>query len=237
MKLEEKNRSRTLRCQGYSIKQIAETLKVAKGSVSSWVRDIKIPETLIANIENRKRLGREHSRVARLSNIARRNCEVDAKCREEILPLSERDLWIAGIMLYAGEGYKSARVSGQRIELANSDPDILRVFVNFLEKVCLACKQKIKIRLMLYEDINTEEAKRYWSEQLDIPQDQFCRPFIKQSYKNIPFRHLRRSKYGTVHIILCDVVVYRKIIGWMKAVYEFNKLDFTNLDRGVAQFG
>lgn len=115
MKLGEKNKSRFLRHQGYSIKQIAENLNVSKGSVSSWVRDITIPESLIANLENRKKLGREHSRIARLLNIARRKCELDAKCKEEILPLFKRDLWIAGIMLYAGEGYKSARISGQRV--------------------------------------------------------------------------------------------------------------------------
>lgn len=76
---------------------------------------------------------------------------------------------------------------------------------------------------MLYEDIDIEEARKYWSAQLDIPESQFVRPFIKQSYKNIPFRHLRRSEYGTAHINLYDVVVYRRIMGWIKAFYEFNK--------------
>lgn len=237
MKLEQKNNARKLRLQGYSIKQIANLLRVSKGSVSAWVRDITIPEGLLTNIESRRKRGWENSRIARLSNIARRNYELNSRCKKDIRLFSKRDLWIAGIMLYAGEGYKSERVSGQQVEFSNSNPDILRIFINFLEKFCLVPKQKIKIRLMLYEDIDGKEAQEYWSEQLGIPQDQFRRPFIKQSYRNISFRHLRRSEYGTAHVCVYDVAVYRKIIGWIKAAYEFNNLDFIKLNREVAQFG
>ena len=237
MKLKEKDRARRLRYQGFSIKQIASTLAVSKGSVSAWVRDIELPRNVLGKIETRRRLGRENSRKTRLSNIAKRNILLSVECKEEILPLSKRDLWIAGIMLYAGEGYKSEKVSSQRVELINSNLDILRIFVTFLKKVCLVPKQKIKIRLMLYEDIDLKEGKKYWSQQLGIPEEQFCRPFVKQSYRNTLFRHLRRSEYGTAHVILHDIGVYRKIVGWINAVYEFNNLDFMKLNRGVAQFG
>jgi len=225
MKLQEKSKAQQLRQQGLSIKQIAEKLIVSKGSVSAWVRDIEIPKDLLVNVENRLRLGREHSRKSRLVNIAKLNAELNAKCKEEVLPLSNRDLWMAGLMLYAGEGFKSSRVSGQRVEVANSNPEILRVFINFLTKVCLVPKEEIRIRLMLYEDIKPEEARRFWSNELGITLNQFCSPFIKQSYKDIPFRHLRRSPYGTAHVILYDTKVYKKIIGWLRAVYEYNSLN------------
>lgn len=237
MKLEEKNTARKLRNQGLSMKQIAAQLGVSKGAVSAWVRDIELTKDLLIKIDERRYLGRERSRKTRLDNIARRNNELDAQCKDEILPFLDRDLWIAGIMLYAGEGYKSKIVSGQRVELANSDPDILRVFVSFLIKVCVVPKEKIKIRLMLYEDIDAQEAQKYWSEELDIPQNQFSRPFIKRSYRDLPFRHLRRSKYGTAHLNVHDVRVFKKIMGWIKAVYEYNNLDFNKFNRGVAQFG
>ncbi len=125
-------------------------------------------------------------------------------------------------MLYAGEGLKSSNVSGQRVEITNSNPEILRVFINFLTKVCLVPREKIKVRLMLYDDICLEEAKKFWSRELGILTNQFCNPFIKRSYKDVPFRHLRRSKYGTAHVNLSDIKVYKKIIGWLKAIYEDN---------------
>ena len=222
MKLLEKEKAQGLRLNGLSLKQISQTLNVSKGSVSAWVRDIAVPEEVLFNIDERLRLGREKSRKTRLSNIAKINAELNVKCKKEILPLSSRDLWIAGIMLYAGEGYKSASVSGQRVEITNSNPNILRIFINFLTQICFVPKEKIKIRLMLYEDIDPQEAKRFWSDELGINSNQFCKPFVKKSYKNVPYRHLRRSQYGTAHVNLYDVKVYKKIIGWIKAAYEYN---------------
>ncbi|MDP2905643.1 MAG: hypothetical protein Q8O22_05015 [Candidatus Omnitrophota bacterium] len=226
MKLEEKNKARQLRQGGFSLKQIAAALDVSKGSVSGWVRDIELSADLLGNIDDQRRLARERARITRLSNIADKNREISLKCKEEILPVSNRDLWMSGLMLYAGEGYKSKMVSNQRVELANSDPDILRLFISFLLSVCSVPKNKIIMRLMLYEDIDLKEAHKYWSEQLDIPESQFRKSFIKQSFRDIENRHLRRSEYGTAHVHVYDVVLYRKIMGWINAIYEYNNLNF-----------
>jgi len=225
MKLAEKNKAIELRHGGFSLKQIAEKLEVSKGSVSSWVRDIVIPQEALSNISDCRRLGREQSRATRLANIAKSDIKIDAACKEEILPLSKRDLWIAGLMLYAGEGYKSSKVSGRRVEIANSNPEILRIFINFLTKICFVPREKIRVRLMLYEDINQEEAKQFWSHELRVDLKQFANPFIKLSYKDLPFRHLRRSKYGTAHVNLYDTKIYKKIISWIKAIYEYNSFN------------
>ena len=222
MKLLEKEKAQELRLNGLSFKQIAQTLDVSKSSVSAWVRNVAVPKEAFSNINEQRRLGREQSRKTRLSNIAKINDEINARCREEIIPLSNRDLWIAGVMLYAGEGFKSSSVSNQRVEIVNSNPEILRIFINFLIKVCLVSKEKIRVRLMLYEDISPEEAREFWSSELGIATNQFCKPFIKRSYRDVPYRHLRRSKYGTAHVNLYDIKVYKKIIGWLKAIYEDN---------------
>ncbi len=220
MKLREMNRARRLRYQGLSLKQIAATLNVSKGSVSRWVRDIELSESILANIENQRRLGRERSRKTRLANIANKNIALYNECKEEILPFSHRDLWIAGLMLYAGEGRKVWNVSSQPIELTNSEPAILRIFINFLTKVCHINKNQINIRLFLYSDIDLTEAKHFWSEELYIPLNQFKKPFIKQSYNN-PSRS-RRSNYGTAHIVLNNAELYRRIMAWIKVMYEYN---------------
>jgi transcriptional regulator with XRE-family HTH domain len=223
MKLEEKNKAQLLRLQGFSINQIVEVLNVSKGSVSAWVRDVEIPWEFLQNINNRLRLGREQSRKVRLINIANRNLLLEETCKKEILPFSKRDLRIAGLMLYAGEGSKTEKVSNQHIELANSDPNILRIFINFLTNICSVPKEKIKIRLILYSDIDIKEAQGYWSKELEIPLNQFQKEFIKQSFKSSAFRHLRRAKYGTAHINVYDVNIYRKVVAWIKAIYGYNR--------------
>jgi len=225
MKLAERNKARELRHQGYSMKQIALLLNVSKGSVSAWVRDIQLQKDALSNIGKQYLIGREKARQTRLSNIVHKHEELYHKCKVEITPFSSRDIWIAGLMLYAGEGNKSSVVSNQHVELANSDPNILRTFIYFLIKICCIPREKIKVRLILYSDINSSEAHRYWSEQLNIPLSQFGKSFTKPSYKNSPYRHLRRSEYGTAHVCLYDAKMYRKIMGWLKAVYEYINIE------------
>lgn len=226
MKLQERDKAGQLRHQGLSIKQISEALNVSKGSVSVWVRDIELSEGALRNIKNRYHLGRERSRNTRLINIANSNVELNLKCKKEILLFTKRDLWIAGLLIYAGEGSKPLRTSYQRVEVTNADANILRIFIKFLLEICLVPSNKIIARIILYDDINVQEALHYWSSQLNIPLCQFQKSFIKQSYRSVEYRHLRRSKYGTVHVIVHNVVVYRKIMAWLAAIYEYNNLDF-----------
>lgn len=168
MKLEERNRARSLRQEGLSIKQIATSLSVSKDSVSAWVRDIELTEDKLANIENRKEQARERSRKTRLINIAQKNIALHKKCREEILPFLHRDLWIAGLMLYAGEGRKSPNVSSQRVEIANSEPAILRIFIKFLTRICSVPRNKIRVRLFIYQDIDPVNAQKFWQEPIGV---------------------------------------------------------------------
>jgi len=153
MKLLEKEKAQGLRLNGLSLKQIAQTLEVSKGSVSAWVRNVAVSREVFSNINEQRRLGREKSRKTRLSNVALKGAELNAKCESEILPFSVRDIWIAGLMLYAGEGRKVWGFSSQAVELTSSEPDILRVFINFLIKVCAIPREKIRLRLFLYPDL------------------------------------------------------------------------------------
>lgn len=169
MKLEERAKARGLRFQGLSIKQIATAINVSKGSISAWVKDINLNEEALLNIDKRLQLGRERARQSRLANISRSRKELFERCKTQVLPLSHRDLWIAGLMLYAGEGRKVWNVSSQPIELTSSDPSILRIFISFLVKVCNVPNTKIGVRLFLYPDIDLKEAKNFWSRELKIP--------------------------------------------------------------------
>lgn len=56
-KVTEKIKARILRQEGLSIKEIAKTLKVAKSSVSIWVRNIKLTSTQAKRLKEREWLG------------------------------------------------------------------------------------------------------------------------------------------------------------------------------------
>src|SRR4051812_38249263 len=60
MKLQEREQARTLRTEGWSIKEIAKTLRVAVGSVSVWVSDIALTEDQIERLEKKQKKSRDY---------------------------------------------------------------------------------------------------------------------------------------------------------------------------------
>ena len=103
-KTTEQNQARDLRAQGWTIKEIAAELNVSQSSVSTWVRDVEVDEAVWAErVETRT----NHGWTRRRETFLRKRERVAAACRAEadrmLGELSDRDLLIAGIALYAGE--------------------------------------------------------------------------------------------------------------------------------------
>src|SRR5215212_7453918 len=98
-KLEAQENARLLREQGRTMQDIAETLGVAKSSVSLWVRDIDV------EIRRRKPTNRRPhpQHVAKLAQLT----ACDELGVERVSVLSEQAFLVAGAALYAGEGSKA----------------------------------------------------------------------------------------------------------------------------------
>lgn len=76
----------------------------------------------------------------------------------ELLEATALGIWL-------GEG---TRAGGNRAEVSNCDPAILRVWLQFLLRVCHADPTKIKMACILYEPNLVEEAKGYWEAELGM---------------------------------------------------------------------
>ena len=117
-KLEERRQARRLRGGGLPLAEIAARLGVSKSSVSLWVRDV--PFQPLPRLPRGRR--REPNALQR-----RKQAEIDRLLREgqaRIGRLSERELLVAGVALYAGEGSKGDGA----VKFANSDPRMVRFF-------------------------------------------------------------------------------------------------------------
>lgn len=73
---------------------------------------------------------------------------------------------------------------------------MLQVFLRYLCEVVHVDERRLRVYLYCFEDQDVEALKAYWSSALDIPLDQFTKPYIR------PFGHLRtrRMSYGVAHI-------------------------------------
>jgi len=72
-------------------------------------------------------------------------------------------------MLYWAEGYRTNKYS---IQLANLDHRILKIFVEFLRRICRIHENKITLYVQLHRKFNKNKAKIYWSKTLKIPESQ-----------------------------------------------------------------
>ncbi|MGB2705927.1 MAG: hypothetical protein WBC74_03635 [Candidatus Omnitrophota bacterium] len=135
---------------------------------------------------------------------------------KEKLDFTEELLKIAGIMLYWAEGAKE----GDIVDLANSDPRMIKIFLRFLREVCGIAEDRIRVYLYAFEDQNILELKRYWSKITRIPLAQFTKPYVrKQRYG----KKDRRMPFGLIHIRYNDKRLFTEIKAWLKEYIDLFK--------------
>ena len=206
-KVVEQGRARERRAQGWTYDEISAELGVSKSSVSLWCRDVEIPAELRRARRLPARTGPNRLQRAKAEQIVRLQAEAAAA----VGALSERDLFIAGIALYAGEGFKTGGAAG----FANNDPRMVLAFVTWLRAFFEIDESRLRLRLYLHEGLDLDAASRFWSELTGIPLDQFGAPYRAA---NDPTR--RRSKHlmGCPSIRYSCVRTHRMILGLTDAL-------------------
>lgn len=122
-------------------------------------------------------------------------------------------LFGAGLAIYWGEGDKKRRNGIVRV--SNIDHRMLQIFVQFLVECCGVDRGKIRMYLLLYPDLNEIDCMQFWSQNLELPLEQFT----KTQY--IIGRHQKtRLEFG-----VCSVQVYSRklkeqIIEWINLYYD-----------------
>jgi hypothetical protein len=213
-KVVEQQRARELRAAGWTYTEIATELRVSKSSVSLWCRDVEVDERAWAR---RVRANRNFGARARGPNVLqRRKADEIERCRSEAAlvlgELSERDLFIAGIALYAGEGTK---VEGKGIGFTNTDPRMIALFLAWLRQFFDVDESRLRVRLYLHADLDLEAAVAFWSEVTGIPPWQFHAP-----YRAVTDNTMRRARHvhGCVGIVYCSALDHRRVLGLTEAL-------------------
>ena len=80
----------------------------------------------------------------------------------------EKELFIAGLMLYWSEGAKSQKYVAR---LGNLDGKMLQVFLKFLRKICRIDESRLRLQVRVYQKFDREKAKAYWAKLLKMPQN------------------------------------------------------------------
>lgn len=216
MKATEKTIALQLRSEGMSIKDIANKISVAKSSVSIWVRNVELTsrQKEQLTIKGHTIEAIEKRRISRLKNEkAKRDLVIDAS-KKNVPRISNRQLWLMGLMLYWGEGGKTRRT----VRFSNSDPDLIKIMMMFFREICLVPEDKFRGHVHIHESLDHKNAENYWSNISNINIKQF---YVTYRKPNKSSQNKKNSlPYGTMDVYVLDTNLFYKIVGWSRGISE-----------------
>lgn len=121
----------------------------------------------------------------------------------------ENDLKITGIMLYWGEGAKT----GDGVKFANSNPEMISVFLMFMRKICGVDEKRIKVMIHFYPDQDVGFLKSFWSSTTGIELENIYRPHMLVGKKGT---YKKKSIYGTATIHYSDKKLLEQLLRWIE---------------------
>ncbi len=124
------------------------------------------------------------------------------------LTIFEEKIKISGIMLYWAEG----TFRGTTVDFANSNPEMIKVFLMFLREICGAHEKRLRVYLYAYEHQDIEKLKLYWRDITGISLNQFIKPYVRKGNLNLSQRKL---PYGLIHIRYNDKQLLEIIRSWL----------------------
>lgn len=200
-----------LRKQGKSYNQIRGSLGVSKSTLTEWFKNEEWSRHLKRkNINKQVALSKErlialnNGRKLRLDNLYLK-FENEAKLEYELH--KNNPLFVAGLMLYAGEG---DRLDKGTIRIANIDFKIHRIFINFAKEFLGIDHSSIKLSILLYPDLNIENCVNVWCKELSISQENVYKPqVIKGKLKS------RKLHFGVGTTIILSSFLKHKLLYWI----------------------
>ncbi len=215
MKSKLRQKSIEMRREGYSVKEIADTLSVAKGSVSTWVKDVTLTLQQKLRLKNKTHSPDviEKRRQSRLKNEFNKKTLAIAEASKEIRKIDKDMLKMIGIALYWGEGGKT--MTGMA-RISNSDPAIIKIGLRFFREICNVEENRFFVHIHIHSVEAVQRAEKYWSNITGIPISQFYKTYTIKSKGS---KNLRQTlQYGTIDVGVCDTKLLLKILGWIEGL-------------------
>ena len=198
------------RKKGYSYSEIMAEVPVAKSTLSLWLRGLKIKKKHQARLQQKQverwrrnfNLG-EWNRKKRQDEIL----TIREQATAQISPLTDRELFVAGVMLYWAEGAK-----GNGLSISNADPVFIEFIMHWFRKSLHISEDRFVASLHYHEGQNEQKMRIFWSELTGIPLDSFRKGFCKPPGTGHRTHHLQ---WGVIRItVRKGSDLFHQIMGW-----------------------
>lgn len=187
----------SLRKQGFSLPELKKKFKVGYGTIYRYVENIEILPKY-RHLWFGKR-GGSRKRQAIAEQKARENAE------QAIISIIDKELLLFVSALYWGEGSKAD------FGLINSDAELIRIFTTSLRRLFHIANNQLAVSIRIYEDLDSEQCKQYWSAITGVPIKDFLGVTI-----------LKGKKKGKLPYGMCRVRIKKggNLLKYIKAVQQ-----------------
>ncbi len=172
-----------------SVSMISKIYECSENKINYWLKQYKIAKRTISDA------------IYQIKNPSG-----DPFVYKEPKSLRDGILFGMGLGLYWGEGAK--RGTGG-VRLTNTDPRLLRKFIEFLENVFCIDRDMLRFGLQIFRDIPKKKALDYWRTELGMRENQFYKVIVSKVRGSGTYKY--KSEYGVI-IIYFNNIKLKKLI-------------------------
>ncbi len=220
-----KEKAIKMRLLGHSYNEITASLGVSKSTLHGWLSGMVLSPEARLRIDKRRSDGSTKGLLAKNSKQTHDALKRMSSGRKgaalEIEPIDLKQLRLVGTALYWAEGYKRPIVRGGKertchpVSFANSDPELVKIFICFLSRACGIDKNQMKAEIRGHEHLNERSTKQFWVDLTGIPEKNFGKTYFGVSRSSQGKKPFNRLPYGTITIRVNDTVLFHRIMGWI----------------------
>jgi hypothetical protein len=201
------------------VKEIEAHLRVARSSVSLWVRDVQLGEAQQARLLERARLG---PMVAAERKSARaRAIRQGYQERGRRLVHERGGSYAAGCTLYWAEGARRRNT----LKLTNSDPELVAYFLGFLRRHFEVTNERVKIYCNLFADHleRQQEIEDFWLDRLRLNRSSLRKSSVNVYSKYSQKKRQNKLPYGTCALVVNSTELVQTIYGSIQELGGFDR--------------
>lgn len=226
-----KDKAIQLRKKGRSIRDIEKFLGVARSTLSGWLKNVELTQEqkkklhqdwLSALVEARLKAAHVN-RTDRLKRIEKIKQEIEGFTTGIKIDKVLGELIFS--IFYLAEGTKRENT----ITVANSNPNLLKSFLNLFRFLYNPDETKFRCCLHLRKDQLETQAKNYWSKVLNIP----ISKFYKTQFDKRTIKPTFDDYKGVCVLMYFDMALQRRILYLGEKLLEImNKIKWTRSSAG-----
>lgn len=124
-------------------------------------------------------------------------------------------------MLFWAEGSRNKNA----VLFTNSDPDMIRFFVQFLRTCFNVPDERIRLTCNLFADHSDRqrEIEEFWLSLLDLPRTSLCRSTVNRYSKYSHKKRRNKLPYGTCRVAVHDTRIVQHIFGAIQKYGGFDR--------------